>query len=168
MKTLIIINGTMGVGKSTVSKELNQRIQNSVWLDGDWCWMMNPWNFSEENKIMVLDNICCLLENFLKNTSFEYIIFSWVLHYENILDFILERLKEYEFRTCKITLTCSEQALINRMKNDGRNPEGMKNSIDRLGLYHSMDTERIDSSDSTVESIVERISKLILNDRAMY
>ena len=63
MKKLIIINGTMGVGKSTVSKELNQRLKKSIWLDGDWCWMMNPWDFSEENKSMVLDKYatCCLI-----------------------------------------------------------------------------------------------------------
>ncbi len=85
MKKLIIINGTMGVGKSTVSKEVSHRLHNSVWLDGDWCWMMNPWNFNDENKNMVLDNICYMLTNFLKNSSFDYVIFSWVLHLESVI-----------------------------------------------------------------------------------
>jgi tRNA uridine 5-carbamoylmethylation protein Kti12 len=40
-KKLIIINGVPGVGKSTVSKELHKSLPKSVWLDGDWCWMMN-------------------------------------------------------------------------------------------------------------------------------
>lgn len=64
MKNLIIINGTMGVGKSTVCKELNKRLIRSVWLDGDWCWMMNPWVVNDENKKMVVQNINFLLRNF--------------------------------------------------------------------------------------------------------
>lgn len=162
MKKLIIINGTMGVGKSTVSRELNQRLQNSVWLDGDWCWMMNPWDFSDENKSMVIDNICYMLSNFLKNSSFEYVIFCWVLHLESITDLILERLKHIEFQTFKITLTCTREELTKRLiKRDLKNSGNVKNSIDRLSLYESMDTIKIDTSDLEVEEIVADIIRMI-------
>lgn len=33
MKNLIIINGVMGVGKTTISRELNRQLDKSVWLD---------------------------------------------------------------------------------------------------------------------------------------
>lgn len=69
MKKLIIINGTMGVGKTTISKEVHKSLDKSVWLNGDWCWMMNPWVFSEENIRMVMDNITYLLRNYLTNHS---------------------------------------------------------------------------------------------------
>jgi len=29
------VNGTMGVGESTVCQELYMQLQNAVWLDGD-------------------------------------------------------------------------------------------------------------------------------------
>ncbi|MDP4179586.1 MAG: AAA family ATPase [Bacillota bacterium] len=162
MKKLIIINGTMGVGKSTVSKELSQRLQNSVWLDGDWCWMMNPWNFSDENKSMVIDNICYILSNFLKNSSFEYVIFCWVLHLESITDLILERLKSVEFQTFKITLTCAKEELVDRIiKRDGIKSGNVEKSIDRLSLYESMNTIKIDTSDLKVEEIVANIIKIL-------
>ena len=61
MKKLIIINGTMGVGKSTVSELLLKEMENSVYLDGDWCWNMNPFTVNEENIEMVLKNIIFLL-----------------------------------------------------------------------------------------------------------
>ncbi|SFS41366.1 AAA family ATPase [Paenibacillus sp. 453mf] len=80
MKKLIIINGTMGVGKTTISKEVHKSLDKSVWLDGDWCWMMNPWVFSEENIRMVMDNVTYLLRNYLTNSTFDYVILSWVLH----------------------------------------------------------------------------------------
>ena len=37
-----MIGGPMGVGKSTVSRILRDRLDNSVLLDGDWCWDMHP------------------------------------------------------------------------------------------------------------------------------
>lgn len=80
MKKLVIINGTMGVGKTTISKEVHKSLDKSVWLDGDWFWMMNPWVFSEENIRMVMDNITHLLRNYLTNSTFDYVILSWVLH----------------------------------------------------------------------------------------
>ena len=38
MKTLYMIGGTMGVGKTTVCQLLKHDLPNSVFLDGDWCW----------------------------------------------------------------------------------------------------------------------------------
>lgn len=65
MKVLYLIGGTMGVGKTTVCRELNARLPNSVFLDGDWCWCMDPFRVNDETKAMVMDNICHLLNNFL-------------------------------------------------------------------------------------------------------
>ena len=61
MKKLIIINGTMGTGKSTVSELILKKLEKSVYLDGDWCWNMNPFTVNEENIEMVLKNIIFLL-----------------------------------------------------------------------------------------------------------
>lgn len=42
MKTLFMIGGTMGVGKTAVGKLLKEELNNSVFLDGDWCWDASP------------------------------------------------------------------------------------------------------------------------------
>jgi broad-specificity NMP kinase len=52
-----MIHGTMGVGKTTVCRELYKELNNSVWLDGDWCWLMHPFVVTEENIEMVLFEI---------------------------------------------------------------------------------------------------------------
>ena len=36
MKTLYLIGGTMGVGKTAVGCRLKEVLVNSVFLDGDW------------------------------------------------------------------------------------------------------------------------------------
>ncbi len=161
MKKLIIINGTMGVGKTTICKELHQKLEKVVWLDGDWCWMMNPWTVTDENKRMVEDNITHLLRNFLKNSTFDYIVFGWVIHQESIFEVILDKLKDLEFELFKITITCSEEALKVRMLKDSRNVQTVEESIRRLKLYQSMNTIKVDTTDMTVLEVVEKIRQII-------
>ena len=69
MKTLYMIGGTMGVGKTTVCQQLKQDLPNSVFLDGDWCWDASPFQVNDETKAMVTNNICYLLNNFLKSVG---------------------------------------------------------------------------------------------------
>ena len=71
MKKLYLIGGPMGVGKTAVGQALKRMLPNSVFLDGDWCWDANPFQVTEETKAMVMDNICHLLNNFLRCTAYE-------------------------------------------------------------------------------------------------
>ncbi|TGA98931.1 nucleotide kinase [Sporolactobacillus shoreae] len=160
MKKLIIINGTMGVGKSTVSEILSDRLEPSVFLDGDWCWKMNPWNITEENKKMVIDNITYLLNAYLKNSGFQYIVFCWVIHQEYIFEQILSRLNtEYELH--KISLICTEEALRVHIMKDVekgiRTVEQIETSTARLKLYKEMNTTKIDVSSITASQAADRI-----------
>jgi len=165
MKKLIIINGTMGVGKSATCKELNKTLDKSVWLDGDWCWMMNPFIVNDENKQMVEDNIEYLLRKFLCNSSFEYIIFNWVIHKEEIFDMILKGINDLEFELFKITLICSEESLKNRIlkdiKNNLRAENSLKNGLERLHLYPNMNTIKIDTSNITISETINKIKEII-------
>jgi broad-specificity NMP kinase len=155
MKKLIIINGTMGVGKSTVCNALLDKLMPSVYLDGDWCWNMNPFIVSEENKTMVEGNITHLLKSYLNNSGYEYIIFCWVIHREDIFDKILLPLKDFDFELHKISLVCSPEALRKRLEIDVqkgiREADIIESSIERLALYNKMDTIKFDVSDTTPE-----------------
>ena len=53
MKKIYLIGGAMGVGKTTVAQILKTKLSNSVFLDGDWCWDSDPFQVTEETKIMV-------------------------------------------------------------------------------------------------------------------
>lgn len=61
MKTLIVLNGPMGAGKTTVGKELCRRLTPSIFLDGDWCWDLHPFSATDATKALVMDNIRALL-----------------------------------------------------------------------------------------------------------
>jgi broad-specificity NMP kinase len=160
MKNLIIINGPASVGKSTTCGQLYKRIKNAVWLDGDWCWLMNPWNFSEENKQMVVDNIVHILNNYLKNPNFEYIIFSWVIPDESIFNTILERLTG-KYELCKISLVCTDEELRKRCLVDNRDGETIERTLDNLKNYSRMNTIKIDTTNKDVEQVIGDVMRII-------
>ena len=164
-KKLVIINGNMGVGKTATCKELYKKLENSVWLDGDWCWMMNPFIVNEENKQMVENNINYLLRRFLTSSSFEYVIFNWVIHLEEIFDMILNKLDDLEFEVIKITLICNEESLRNRIaldiENNLRDEENINLSLERNPLYNDMSTIKLDTSNISIIETVNNVIKIL-------
>ena len=156
-KKLIIINGTIGVGKTAVCKRLYKKLENSVWLDGDWCWMMNPFKVAEEKKRMVEDNITHLLRNFLNNPDFEYVIFSWIIHQEIIYKILLDKLQSFDFDLIKITLMCSEDELLERLKRDNRSDEEIRKSLEYFDCYPKLDSTKIDTTNKSILEVVEEL-----------
>lgn len=167
MKTLYLIGGTMGVGKTTVCRELKNQLPRSVFLDGDWCWDMNPFVVTEETKAMVLDNITTLLKNFLRCSAYDHVIFCWVMHQQAILDQILSRLDLTGVTVVPVSLVCSQEVLLQRLNQDVsaglRQPDILLRSPQRLPLYDALDTHKIDTSYAAVPEIVQAILRLTKN-----
>lgn len=165
MKNLIFINGTMGVGKTTISKELQKLLPNCIFLDGDWCWDMSPFIVTDETKKMVLDNISYLLNNFISCSEYKNIIFCWVMHEESIFDDVLSRLNKDDCMLHKFSIVCSEQTLISRITKDInqgiRKNDVIERSVPRLNNYFQMDTRKIDVSYISAKEAAEIIYKLI-------
>ncbi|MGL4847892.1 MAG: AAA family ATPase [Clostridium sp.] len=166
MKKLIIINGVMGVGKTTVSKALNKRLKNSFWLDGDNVWKMNPFVVDEENKKMVLENIGFVLNSFIKNSHSEYIIFNWVIYNDEIMKEVLKRIEKENLKIYKITLMCSKEELIKRIKKDIeselRDEGNIERSLNRFKGYEKMDTFKVDTTNRGIVEILDKIMEIII------
>lgn len=154
---LILIGGAPGVGKSTLAAKLNLHLENSVWLDGDDLWRMNPFTVNEGTKQMVLDNIGFVLSSFLKR-PFEYVIFSWVMHEPQIVDTILNRLTDCKFKLLHLTLGCREEILLKRITAASQ-PRDPKLCLDRLATTIQNYPDLIDTSELSPEETFS----LILN-----
>ena len=163
MKRLYLIGGPMGVGKTTVCRELQKRLDRSVFLDGDWCWDAHPFQVTEETKTMVLENICFLLNSFLRCSVYDHVIFCWVLHQQEILDSLLSRLDTRNCAVRNISLLCTPEALSARLENDiragRRDRDALKRSLDYLPLYEALDTEKLDVSRLTPAGVAEKIKE---------
>lgn len=164
MKTLYMIGGTMGVGKTTVCQRLKRDLRNSVFLDGDWCWDASPFQVTVETKEMVIDNICHLLNNFLKCSAYENIIFCWVMHEQHIINTIIEKLETKNCAVKCISLVTNEKNLRNRLSKDVetgiRTADVIERSVSRIPLYQTLNTIKIDTNEKTVAMIVDEIKYL--------
>lgn len=167
MKHLYLIGGTMGVGKTTVSQQLKLELSSSVFLDGDWCWDANPFKVTEETKNMVMNNISYLLLQFIHCSEYDNIIFCWVMHQQEIIDDILNRIREQDNIAMQkmivknISLIANENCIRDRLTKDvmdgKRDSDVIERSIRRIPLYEKLNTIKIDTSDKSVEEIVKAI-----------
>lgn len=161
MKKLILIGGTMGVGKTTISKQLKTMLDQSVFLDGDWCWDMHPFVVNDETKEMVLKNITYQLQQFMNCSNIQNIIFCWVMHEQSIIDEILSRLDVSECQVYPISIICSSDALKQHIQTDIdkglRHQDVLKASLERLPLYDSLNTHKIDTTSLTIEESAIKI-----------
>lgn len=164
MKHIYLIGGTMGVGKTTTCQIVKQKLPNSVFLDGDWCWDASPFQVTEETKAMVMDNICYLLRNFVRCTAYENIVFCWVMHEQSIIDAILSRLDVSDCKVHCISLVCSEEALRARLTRDVQNgirkADVIDRSLERIPLYDALNTVKVDVSHITPDATADRIMDL--------
>ena len=174
MKNLIFINGTMGVGKTTTSRELQKILPKNVFLDGDWCWDMKPFVVNKETKKMVINNIAFLLNQFISCSEYENIIFCWVMHEQKIIDEILSRINYSDCNFEIFSLVCCPDKLIDRISKYQNDETGIETtniiwrSLERLKMYDALNTEKIDTSDlnpgQTAQIIKERINTNIRCD----
>lgn len=164
MKHVYLIGGTMGVGKTTTCQLLKEKLENSVFLDGDWCWDMHPFVVNEETRKMVMENIVFLLNQFIHCPAYQHILFGWVMHEQSILDDITRQLDLTDCQLHAVSLVCCPEALKARLQNDIdaglRQPDVLERSIPRLPLYDRLQTVKIDVSDCSPEEAAEQLANL--------
>lgn len=149
----------MGIGKSTICNQLNQDLDHSVFLDGDWCWNMDPFVVNQDTKNMVLDNITHCLNNFIHTPGIENIIFCWVMHKQDIIDKIIQKLDTEGVDIHLISLICEKEELIKRMLIDRRDNQTIRKSLQYLELYKDLDTQKIDVTTLDVQKTIDKIKR---------
>ena len=163
-KTLYLIGGPMGGGKTAVCRQLRDDLPRSVFLDGDWCWDAHPFQVTEETKAMVLDNICHLLGNFLGCSAYDHVIFGWVLDRQSTLDAILAPLDTARCRVVSVSLPASPSTLRARLEGDVargvRTPDVIGRSLKRLPLYRELSTVKIPTDGKTIREVAQAIQRL--------
>lgn len=159
MKHVYLIGGPMGIGKSTICNQLNQDLDHSVFLDGDWCWNMDPFVVNQDTKNMVLDNITHCLNNFIHTPGIENIIFCWVMHKQDIIDQIIQKLDTEGVYIHLISLICEKEELIKRMLIDRRDNQTIRKSLQYLEFYKDLDTQKIDVTTLDVQKTIDKIKR---------
>ena len=165
MKRLYLIGGPMGVGKTTVCRELKALCPPSVFLDGDWCWDMEPFQVTPETTRMVQENISFLLGQFLRCSAYETVIFCWVMHQQAIVDQVLSRLPLEGVEVRCVSLLAQPETLRERIGRDVaaglRTWDVLDRSLQRLPLYQELSTEKLWVDDMAPRQVAERLAGLL-------
>lgn len=164
MKNLIFVNGAMGVGKTATCRELQKLLPKNVFLDGDWCWMMQPFTVTNETKQMVQENIAFLLNNFLRCSEYENVIFCWVMHMQEIIDEIMAQLDLDGVNAQVFSLVASEDALTQRITLDVqagvRSEDVIARSLAYLPKYAALKSIKIDVSHISAADAAKKIAAM--------
>ena len=164
MKHLYLIGGPMGVGKTTVSRELLKSLSRCAFLDGDWCWTMQPFIVTDETKAMVMDNITHTLGNFLRCSEFENIVFCWVMHQQQIIEDVLSRLPMDGVSAVSVSLVCAPEVLTERIRRDIdaglRDESNIARALSYLPLYDEVKSIKVDTSVLSAAETAEQIRNI--------
>lgn len=105
-----------------------------------------------------------MLNNFLKCSAYENVIFCWVLHEQSIIDTIISGLDTEKSRIITVSLLCSEQELVQRLQKDVtagiRSPDVIERSVQRIPLYQKLNTIKVDTSGKSAAEVAQEIAKL--------
>lgn len=164
MKKIYIIGGTMGVGKTTVARIVAEKLSDSVFLDGDWCWDAHPFQVTDETKQMVLENICFLLNQFIHCSAYRNIVFCWVLHEQGIIDAILQNIDKTDCTIVNVSLMCDETELRKRLLKDveegKRQQDVIERSVMRIPCYTTLDTVKVNTNGKDPVEVAGQIISL--------
>jgi hypothetical protein len=116
---IIIINGSLGVGKTSVAEELHYRFARSVHLDGDAIGDVHPFVIYDDNRIHYLYRTLELLIGFHQKNGYANFIINYVFESTESLQELLDLLRPLDPDIHAYWLTCSPEEQARRIR--GRN-----------------------------------------------
>ena len=89
---VFIINGPMGVGKTTVGKFIADHHPGTAFIDGDWCMDIHPFVGNPETRAMAADNILHMISNYQKCSVCNMVVLAWLMDDPQVIQRIMDGL----------------------------------------------------------------------------
>ena len=159
---VIILNGPMGVGKTTVGKYIADRNPGTAFIDGDWCMDIHPFVGNRETRAMAVDNILHMIRNYQDCSVCSMVVLVWLMDDPEVVRRITEGLAALQAEVKYVTLLCDRDNLIRRWKNDQgcewRTDDWLDISLKSLPGFAAMENG-IDTSGLSVDRIADMVMK---------
>ena len=157
---VLVINGPLGVGKTTVGKAIADRSPGTAFIDGDWCMDLHPFVGNAETRAMAVDNILHMAGNYMRCSACSMVVLVWLMDDPQVCRQITEGLSALQAEVEYVTLVCDEESLVRRWKNDHdcewRTDEWLEASRKSLPRFAVMENT-MDTGGMTVDEIVRLI-----------
>jgi chloramphenicol 3-O-phosphotransferase len=117
---IIIINGSLGVGKTSVSEELHHKFEKSVHLDGDNIGNVHPFEIYDDARIEHLYRTLQLLVGFHQKYGYQNFVINYVFESSGSLRNLLDLLRPFDAHIYTYWLTCDpkeqEKRILRRQR----------------------------------------------------
>ena len=157
---VIVLNGPMGVGKTTVGKYIADQNPGTAFIDGDWCMDLHPFVGNQETKAIAVDNILHMIRNYQKCSVCSMVVLVWLMDDSWVIRRIMEGLSALQAEVKSVTLFCDRENLMKRWKDDHncewRTDEWLQVSLKSLPGFASMENA-IDTSNLSVNQTADLI-----------
>jgi predicted kinase len=142
---LILLGGPPAIGKTTVARLVWHELEHCAWLEGDAVWTIRPFEVTRITTQLAEANITTVLGNYLES-GYAHVLFSWVLHRQDLIDRIVAPLDDLTAKVHLFTLVATPAVLRERFESDlGRGPISDL-ALQRLEEAASLPTHQIDTT----------------------
>jgi broad-specificity NMP kinase len=117
---ILIINGSLGVGKTSVAEELHWKFDKSIHLDGDSIGNVNPFEIYDPARIDHLYRTLELLIRFHQGFGYHNFVINYVFESADSLQALLDLLHPLDPVIHTYWLTCTESEQARRIRARGR------------------------------------------------
>ena len=159
---VIILNGPMGVGKTTVGKRIAETHPGTAFIDGDWCMDLHPFVGNRETRTMAADNILHMIGNYRKCPLCKMVVLVWLMDDPRVLEVIKDGIAAMDLDVQSVTLICDREELMRRWQNDHecewRTPEWLEISLKSLPFFAAMDNP-VNTGGLTADQIAQVIAE---------
>jgi predicted kinase len=113
---IVIINGSLGVGKSSVAEQLQHRFDRAVHLDGDAIGDVHPFDIYDPDRIDHLYRTLELLIGFHQKNGYENFVINYVFESADSLQDLIALLCPLDAAIHVYWLTCSPKVQAERIR----------------------------------------------------
>ncbi|PKP07413.1 MAG: hypothetical protein CVU10_07695 [Bacteroidetes bacterium HGW-Bacteroidetes-5] len=113
---IIIINGSVGIGKTTIASGFQKKFDKSIMLDGDFIGAVHPFKLYDNSRIQYLYDTLEYIASFHLSNGYKNLIINYIFESEKSLNSLLNRLQKFNLEIRCFFLECTVQEQIERIK----------------------------------------------------
>jgi predicted kinase len=167
-RSIYILSGPAGVGKSTTSKELVQSLERSAYISGDDISHLpvkgrgKPW-ICEDTLKLTWKNILSLTKNLIE---FDYDVVIDYVTFPKEVDWVFYQLKDYDIRIVYVVFMVNLETLLYRDKLRPKEVQMGERSAILLKEFEEalINQKHVIETDSYTTDQIEEIINTIKND----
>jgi predicted kinase len=163
---IVIINGSLGVGKSSVAEQLQHRFDRAVHLDGDYIGDVHPFDIYDPERIEHLYRTLAMLVGFHQQNGYSNIVINYVFESADSLQELINLLRPLDASIHVYWLTCSPKVQAGRIRE--RQREALDWELKRFRELQQIQADaaaqgfigkEVDTSRLTAKDVADRIWK---------